>query len=232
MKKPTRQQKDEFGQMCVQAHDRAEMLAKLADLFKMSEVAREMRKQGQGSLFSNDPEEDADAGDVHRCRHGPWTARDVQLVQQSLRDEFEITGLHSGWSSLQLYAPWLAHLGCSACSYASWAGPGADVLLGGCACDLSERSARTGPKGKGGGRYLRFRLTGSSGSVNCVIWPDRFKECGQHVVADEVMAVAGEVQNEYKSETEIVVVVREVTSVRSEEANAFVASFLSGEPSD
>lgn len=232
MKRPTRQQKDEFGQMCVQAHDRAEMLAKMADVLKMADVARKLRGQGQGSLFPAEIEEDQDADESIRCRCGPWTARDVELIHQAISDEFEITGLHSGWSSLQLYAPWFGHLGCASCSYAKWSGPGADVSIAGAVHHLHEKNARRGAGGSAGGRYLRFTLTGSSSSQNCVLWPDRYQEFASHVVPGDVIAVSGEVEREYKSETEVVVVVREVISVKSDEANAFVAAFFSGDPSD
>jgi len=154
------------------------------------------RRAGQKGLFDADDEEPATPGVTSSLLPDvpEWEER------QRLANEKEVLGFYITSHPLAEYEATLKTF----CTHSSGSMPElqhrTEIVLGGMLASLKFSHTKSARQPGGETKYVMFDLEDMDGIVRCILWPDQFREFGQLVVADAILAVRGVVDRRPGSE--------------------------------
>jgi DNA polymerase-3 subunit alpha len=166
---------------------RAQYMAVLDRALQSGAAAAADRRSGQKGLFGDEDEEEQAATLAALPEIAPWNEK------ESLTQEKEVLGYYLSSHPLaefeQSLRTFCTHTGKTIGNLAHRD----EVLLGGMIAAIKFSHTKNPRPGSVHTKYAMWDLEDLDGITRCILWPEQFATCGQHVVADAILAVRGKI---------------------------------------
>jgi DNA polymerase-3 subunit alpha len=166
---------------------RAQYMAVLDKALQSGAAAAADRRSGQKGLFGEDDEEEQAATVASLPEVNAWTEKE-QLTQEK-----EVLGYYLSSHPLAEFEQTLKTF-CTHTSKTIGALAHRDeVLLGGMIAAIKFSHTKNPRPGSVNTKYAMWDLEDMDGITRCILWPEQFAICGEHVVADAILGVRGKI---------------------------------------
>jgi DNA polymerase-3 subunit alpha len=162
---------------------RARMLAALDEAMRIGQAHQKNRESNQIDLFGlSGPS--AGFGGTNGF-HDAYPAAEDWTQQQKLAHEKESLGFYITGHPLDKYEGRLARLTSGPVAGMKERPVSGDVKAGGVVTAMRLKNTKKGD------RYASFQLEDKTGFIEVIVWPETYKRCGETLVSDDPILVAG-----------------------------------------
>jgi DNA polymerase-3 subunit alpha len=165
---------------------RERMLAALDEAMRIGQAHQKNRESNQIDLFGLSGGSSNGFGGANGF-HDAYPNAEEWTAQQKLTHEKESLGFYITGHPLDKYEGRLARLTSgSAAVLKERAAPG-EVKAGGVVTAMRLKNTKKGD------RYASFQLEDKTGFIEVIVWPETYKRCGETLVSDDPILVAGKI---------------------------------------